>query len=436
VHADRSPADVVLLNLPGFRVLAAVEVDGELEVTVETTATRTGCPDCGVVASLHDRRETVVRDVDAFGRRARLRWRKRVWRCHERACPRRTWTERSDAIGPRFSLTERARQAACRRVGKHAESVAAVARDLGSGWHTVMRAVRDHGEELVDDPARLADVAALGVDETTFLTATRTRHTRYVSGLVDITNGRLLDVVEDRTARAIADWLRRRPPRWLRRIGIVALDPYRGYANAMFAQLGHATVVVDHFHLIHLANAVVDDVRRRVQQATRGHRGRKRDPLYAIRRLLLAACDDLDARGWARLAEGLRHGDPEGQVTAAWQLKEITRDLYRSHDPKAARDTLTLLYGWADSGDVPEMRRFARTVARWQAEIIAWHTTGGASNGPTEAVNLAIKNIKRVGRGFRNFANYRLRLLLHCGGVNWQDQPAARLRGRAPRLVA
>jgi transposase len=64
--------------------------------------------------------------------------------------------------------------------------------------------VRDHGETLVEDPARLADVAALGVDETTFLAATRTRHTRYVSGLVDITSGRLLDVVEERTARAIA----------------------------------------------------------------------------------------------------------------------------------------------------------------------------------------------------------------------------------------
>jgi hypothetical protein len=46
------------------------------------------------------------------------------------------------------------------------------------------------------------------------------------------------------------------------------------------------------------------------------------------------------------------------------------------------------------------MRRFARTVARWQTEILAWHTTGGASNGPTEAVNLAIKHIKRVGRAF------------------------------------
>jgi len=45
------------------------------------------------------------------------------------------------------------------------------------------------------------------------------------------------------------------------------------------ASLGHATVVVDHFHATKLANAVVDQVRRRVQQATLGHRGRKQDPL-------------------------------------------------------------------------------------------------------------------------------------------------------------
>jgi hypothetical protein len=43
-------------------------------------------------------------------------------------------------------LTERARAEACRRVGKDAHAVAAVARDLGVGWATVMRAVRDHGD--------------------------------------------------------------------------------------------------------------------------------------------------------------------------------------------------------------------------------------------------------------------------------------------------
>lgn len=85
------------------------------------------------------------------------------------------------------------------------------------------------------------------------------------------------------------------------------------------------------------------------------------------------------------------------------------------------------------AGEVPELTRLAKTVAAWQDEILAYHHTG-LSNGPTEAMNLLVKKIKRVGHGFRNFDNYRLRLLLHCG-VTWQDQPTARLRAR-PRSVA
>jgi transposase len=65
--------------------------------------------------------------------------------------------------------------------------------------------------------------------------------------------------------------------------------------------LGHATVVVDHFHAIRLANAVVDQVRRPTQQATLGHRGRTHDPLYRIRKLLLTAAEQLTERGRVRL---------------------------------------------------------------------------------------------------------------------------------------
>lgn len=43
--------------------------------------------------------------------------------------------------------------------------------------------------------------------------------------------------------------------------------------------------------------------------------------------------------------------------------------------------------------------------------MLAYHSTGGASNGPTEAVNL-IEKIRRIGHGYRNFGNYRGRLLL------------------------
>jgi transposase len=394
-----------------------------------------GCMGCGVRAELHGRRTVRVRDLPIGGRPVVLAWRKRIWRCTEPACGVRTWTEQVAAIRPRAVLTERARAEACRRVGKDAHAVAAVARDLGVGWATVMRAVADHGRPLVEDPDRLNGVAALGLDETSVLKATRLAPTRYVTGLVDLECGRLLDLVADRTRAAVDGWLSSRPRDWLAHIATVALDPWRGYASALVVPLGHATVVVDHFHAIRLANAVVDQVRRRVQQATLGHRGRKHDPLYRIRKLLLTAQEQLTRRGWVRLRAGLAAGDPTGEVAAAWQGKELLRAIYAAVAMPAARAALDRFYRWTDGVQLAELSRLARTVWTWEAEILAWHATDGCSNGPTEAVNLLVKKVKRVGHGFRNFTNYRLRLLLHCG-VTWQTHRTATLRGRSPRLVA
>jgi transposase len=167
-----------LLGLEGFEVLTAEVASGEWRLVVQTTAELVGCPGCGVRAQAHGRRTVRVRDLPAGGRPVVLCWRKRIWRCREPACRVRTWTEQQAAVRPRAVLTERARAEACRRVGKDAHAVAAVARDLGVGWATVMRAVADHGQPLVEDATRLEGVAALGLDETSFLKATRLAPTR------------------------------------------------------------------------------------------------------------------------------------------------------------------------------------------------------------------------------------------------------------------
>jgi transposase len=435
VGQHSSASGAALLDLDGFQLVSAELAGGEWQLAVQTTATVVGCAGCGVRATPHGRRVVRVRDLPIGGRPVVLWWRKRLWRCREPACKVRTWTEQAAAIRPRAVLTERARAEACRRVGKDAHAVAAVARDLGVGWGTVMRAVHEHGTQLVEDPARLDGVGRLGLDETSFLKATRRAPTRYVTGLVDLEQGRLLDVVADRTRAAVGGWLHARTHGWLAGIGTVALDPWRGYASALVAPLGHARVVVDHFHAIKLANTVVDQVRRRTQQATVGHRGRKPDPLYRIRKLLLTAHEQLTSRGRARLRAGLAAGDPGGEVVAAWQSKELLRAVYAASDLAHARAALERFYRWCDGVQVPELSRLARTVRAWEAEILAFHATGACSNGPTEAMNLLIKKVKRVGHGFRNFTNYRLRLLLHCG-VRWQTHQTARLRGRYPRLAA
>lgn len=433
---DDGSAATAMLGLSGFRLLAVSEYAGELEQAIETTAEVAGCPACGVVARLHDRRPTWVRDLPAGGRPVTLVWVKRVWRCAEPACPRSTWTETSEGIRARASLTERARREACRRVGEDGHSVAQVAAAFGVGWATLMRAVRDYGAPLVDDPARLAGVTALGVDETAFLAATARRSTSFVTGVVDLTGSpRLLDVLPARSGIALSGWVSGRDDAWRESVTVAALDPFRGYATALRTSLPHATRVLDAFHVTRLGFDALDRVRRRVQQDTLGHRGRRDDPLFRIRRLLRRGFDHHSGKSWNRLLAGLEAGDVAGEIGKAWIAAQDLRLLFRARDRADAEQRL---FRWlcrcADS-NVPELNRLARTIDAWRPELLAYFDTGGVSNGPTEAINLLIKKIKRTGHGFRNFDNYRLRLLLHCG-VDWQTPQPARIRGRLPRLVA
>lgn len=431
---ERSDSAVAVLGMEGFVLLAAVEVHGELHQLVETEAAVVGCVSCGTQAVSKGRRRTKVRDLPCGGRPAVVVWNKRLWRCPDPDCEVKTWSETSELITPRASMTERTRVDACKQVGRDNHAVAQVGRSLGVGWWAVMHAVRDHGQPLVDDPGRIGDVGGVGLDETAFLRANASRHSVFVTGFVDIIGGRLLDIVAGRSARVVDTWLANRPEAWLAGVHTVAIDPHRGYANGVAERLAHATLVVDPFHAVRLANMAIDDVRRRVQNDTLGHRGRKGDPLYGIRRLLLRANERLSDHARFRLEAGLAVGDPRDEVLDAWLAKEALRHSYAADTLVEAARRFDAFIREAKSSSVPELHRLAKTMSRWRTEILAHHRTG-ASNGPTEAVNHLIKKVLRIAHGFRNLEHYRLRLLLHCG-VKWQTQPATRIRGRSPRLAA
>jgi len=425
-----------LLGLPGFRVLAVIESDVELVVTVETTGGAVGCHRCGVRAEAQDRMEVEVRDLACFGRPVRLVWRKRRWRCVDLDCDARTWTESSSAVSARQVLTRRAGQEACRQVGMNARPVAGLARELGVCWWTVMDAVAEHGTPLVEDPDRVGPVRHLGVDETSFLAATPERSTVYVTGLVDLQRRRIIDLVEGNSAADLRRWTGSADDQWLAGIEVVAADLAESFRAGLSPGLDHARRVADPFHVVRVGNRCLDKVRRRVQQETLGHRGRKADPLYRIRKLLLSGAERLDERGNQRLLLGLRVGDPADEVLGAWLAKESVRDVYLAENPTQAAVLLDKAIAACRADDVEEIRSLGITLASWRTEILAHHDTG-ASNGPTEGLNLCVKKVKRCGHGFRNFDNYRLRVLLHAGGVTWPSRRhPPRLRERSPQSNA
>jgi transposase len=429
---ERSGETTALLGMDGFVVLAMNEHHGELWMLVETNNTLVGCPGCGVRAVGHGRSEVAIRDLPAGGRPVRLIWRKRRWRCNDADCATRTFSETSAMV--EGVLTTRAAKEICRLVGEEGHSVAEVARSFGIGGHRAWGAVEAHGRPLVEDPRRLQGVRALGVDEHKMLAAGPTHHTIYATQLIDLDRNRLLDVVKDRSAASVTRWLSART-RWFRdHIFVAAIDPHAGYYRALKASLPKATITVDVFHAVALANRMVDEVRRRVQRQTLGHRGRRDDPLFGVRRLLTRGYERLSDHQRGRLEEALRWGDPFDEVGGALAVKEQLRSVYDQNTLPGARRELAIFYELANDAGTPEVVRLARTIKRWETEVLNFFVTG-RTNARSEAQNLITEKLRRVAHGLRNFEHYRLRLLLHSG-VEWQTVRTPRIRSRQPRLIA
>ena len=201
-------------------------------------------------------------------------------------------------------------------------------------------------------------------------------------------------------------------------IQIATLDPFRGYKNAIDDQLQDATSVLDAFHIVKLAGDALDEVRRRVQQDTTGHRGRKGDPLYQIRNLLRASRDRLTKRQQERLREAFTADEAHISVEVAYHCAQQVRDVFHQATPAQGRRLAAHLIQRLPTCPIPEIARLGRTLRKWKDAFLAYFDTGGASNGPTEAINGIIELGRRTARGYRNPTNYQLRMLLIAGGLD------------------
>jgi transposase len=424
-----SDGTTLLFGLPGVRVERVERLaDGTRVVHVATAEeSAAACPSCGMFStSVKGRVTTSPRDIPYGEDRIVVRWTKTRWRCREDYCERSSFTEAIAQVPARARTTGRLRTQIGAAIGDAARSVAEVATAHGVSWPTAHRAFLAHAEAVWGEPP---PTAVLGIDETRRAKprwercAASGRWLRvdpWDTGFVDLAGDQgLLGQREGRTGAAVVDWLSQRTPQVREAVQFVAIDPAAVYASAIRTPglLPNATLVVDHFHLVALANDALTKVRRRVTWDLRDRRGRKLDPEWANRRRLLRARECLSDKSFTKMWNAIVSEDDTGQILSAWIAKEELRTLLSTvrigGDPHLTRHRLHRFLAWCADSQIPELLTPATTVDTWWPEINAFIGTG-ITNARTEGYNRLVKQVKRGGCGFRNRENSARRIRFHC----------------------
>lgn len=276
---------------------------------------------------------------------------------------------------------------------------------LGLDWHSA-RAIRSRAVErgLERRKAETGSVEYVGIDEKSF-----GRGQDYISCAVDIDGRRVLEVVEGRTQEAAGELLRAALPEDRRKeVRAACIDMWPAFEAALAEVLPEAEIVYDPFHIVAHAGKALDEVRRAEHKRLAAEGA---SVLKGTRQIWLWGHEKLDREQRRELGRLL---EADLNTGLAWSLKEDLRRFWSYRRPSSARDFLDIWLAKAEASGLAPVKRVANLIVSHIKGVMAWFWHP-ISNGTAEGFNSAIQAIKSSARGFRNFANYRVAILFHCG---------------------
>ena len=389
----------VRLHLKGVRVLkVVVDTVDRLEVRVESAREWSRCPHCGFrCTKVWDRRGKRVRDLEVSGRRTTLVWRRRRFWCHN--CKERHLEEHAQF---QRGLTRRF----ARRLVRDARrmSIRAASRHHGVGWHRIMGLVRAESARVAKR-RRARPVRVLLVDETSI----RRRH-RYVTVVACGDTGKVLAMIDGRTKASLSRFFRDQGPDWCRKVEIVVSDGSRSYQAAIAQYLPDARHVLDRFHVARWFTEGLTLVRRELQRRPPDQRPPTFEPdLFKARFTLLRRADHL-TEGHQKHLDRLFEAHP--RLRTAWEALQELYQLYEADDLDGANQALGRFADLYATGQIPEYQEVVDTIIAWGEEILAYHRSRRATNGPIEGINNLLQVLRRVAHGFTNTDNFAARGVL------------------------
>lgn len=385
--------------------ISSVELNmasSRVDIEVEYADASGVCPECGIMCPKHDDRERRTwRHLDTMQFATYLHARLPRVKCKDHGV--KTVEAPWAAKNSRFTLLF---EAFAIRVLQASRSIEEARKLLKLNWHQV-EAIKRRAVERGLARRDASPIKYLGIDEKQF----RSGH-QYITNLVDLEQGRVLDVVEERKESACKTLLERAlTPAQRTQVTAVALDMWKAFANAVEAYMPQAAIVHDRFHISQHLNQSVDQVRRseNKQLSREGDnrlKGTKHFWLRNDENVNPAHCEQFDRLKSSNL-----------KVARAWALKEHFRPFWDYRSKGWARRYLERWYSWAIRSRLEPVKKVARMLKAHMNNLLNYFDHR-ISNAAAEGLNSKIQTVKSNARGYRSFEGFRTSILFHCGKLD------------------
>lgn len=403
-----------LLYLPHWTVTSVdVDEDGAYQIAATYDVVPEACTTCGSVG-LYKHGGKVIRFVDApvHGRQTFINVKRPRYRCRDTACLA-TFVQPLPDMDDDRRMTHRCREYIERQCLLKPNTH--VAEDLGINEKVVRLIGKAQSTRLfAEHEEGMRAPRILGIDELFLADEMR-------AIFVDIETSWPIEILPNRWQGPVTNFLMNLRDR--ERVEVVTTDMWRPYKSAVQYALPNATLIVDKWHVMRMANDVLETARRRYQSlltAKDRKTLKRRRYLFLKRPYQLSPMELLDLDGWLKNTPELR---------GAYEVKEQFMAIWQCRKMKAAYDALE---AWRDSIP-PDLKMLFRPVVtatkNWEPEILNYFDNGRFTNAPTEARNRVIKMTNRLGAGY-NFDNIRARALFGKRPARIKKEKAAAEKAR------
>ncbi len=358
------------------------------------------CPRCQQAAgSGYDHKERSVRHLDVFGMRTIIHFDKRRFDCEVCGQP---FSELLSWIEPKRRQTRAYEGYIYEQVKKTPRKH--VAWQEGLNEATVLDIFKKKAKEK-QRGVEQGLVRLLGVDEI----SVRKGHKNYALVLTDLERRCVLEVFDNRLQETFERWLDGLSTQQRRAIKVVSMDMWNPYRYAVRRKLPKAKIVADRFHVVKQLNHQLNLLRRKLQREADEELA---EILKGSRWILLKNRTELTLKEEKKLGLILEAGPELRQV---YLLKEEFRTI--GNKIKDKRQAERFLLAWvykAEATGSRYLRKFVKTLRNWWREFLNYFDEG-ITQGFVEGTNRAIRGIINRAFGFRDFANFRLQVLVEHG---------------------